>query len=599
MKKLLVVAVLGLASVAAHAAGSYRLSVVNAFNGFSPTGTSVISGPLPTGGTATVDGAGNVSATGLQWSFVNPNATYNYSDGVWTAVVGGTSITHTQTCIETAGTPCSGVESGIGLTVPWNNTQKNGGDPTGNCSATNFFPAGTCDRVSITEVPGVSLTIIEQSVFAFPGSAAGNIYRFVPVPSCAAFTSQVNQDSSNAPLVQESRCTGFAGPVTLSIVTPPINGTASVVSNEIVYTPNGGYEGPDTLTYQGENGADTSSALVNITVADITPDAFTLIDLTNVTRNNVTISNQITVAGLSASVPVDISITGGRYAIDSGSYTAAAGTVTNGQTVTVEQISSAEFATATVAVLTIGLGSDNWSLTTVAADVTPEPFSFAPLINQALSSPITSAPATITGIDVPVPITVVGGEYAIGAGAFTAAAGTVANGDTVTLRQTSSATPATATVATVTVGGVPADFSVTTVPADTTPNAFTFAPQLDVPLSTVTTSAAATITGINTATAITVIGGEYSISGGAFTAAAGTITNNQTVTVRQTSSALFDTTTNAVVTVGGVSGTFAVTTEEEVTGSIEIDGGSSALDLWSLTLLAGLPLLRRRRKAAP
>jgi hypothetical protein len=185
MKKLLAVAVLGLVSVSANAAGSYVLTVVNAYNPFSPTGTSVLSGPLATGGTATVDGLGNVTASGIQWSFVNPNATYNYSGGSWSAVVGNTSVTHTETCVETAGTPCSSALSG--LTGLWNSGQQNGGAATNPACAPNaFFGAGNCDRVTITEIAGVSLTIIEQSEFAIPGLASGNIFRFTAVPVPAA-----------------------------------------------------------------------------------------------------------------------------------------------------------------------------------------------------------------------------------------------------------------------------------------------------------------------------------------------------------------------------------------------------------------------------
>ena len=113
MKKLLAVAVLGLVSVSANAAGSYVLSVVNSYNPFSGSGTSVLSGPLATGGTATVDGLGNFTTAGIQWSFINPNATFNYSGGAWSGVVGGTSVGKTaETCVQTAGVPCTSPVSG-------------------------------------------------------------------------------------------------------------------------------------------------------------------------------------------------------------------------------------------------------------------------------------------------------------------------------------------------------------------------------------------------------------------------------------------------------------------------------------------------------
>ena len=82
-------------------------------------------------------------------------------------------------------------------------------------------------------------------------------------------------------------------------------------------------------------------------------------------------------------------------------------------------------------------------------------------------------------------------------------------------------------------------------PVDTTPNSFTFPARSDTPLSGAVTSTDIIITGINTAAAISITGGEYSIDGGAFTSASGTVNNNQRVTVRVTSSAQFSTASNA------------------------------------------------------
>ncbi len=185
MKKLLAVAVLGLVSASANAAGSYVLSVVNAYNPFSPTGTTVLSGPVATAGTATVDGLGNVTTSGIQWSFVNANATYNYTGGDWTGTVGGGAVGKTaETCTQSAGTPCTSAVSGL-LGI-WANGVQSGGGASNACGPNAFFGAGTCDRVSIVEVAGVSLTIIDQSEFAIAGLAAGNIFRFTAVPVPAA-----------------------------------------------------------------------------------------------------------------------------------------------------------------------------------------------------------------------------------------------------------------------------------------------------------------------------------------------------------------------------------------------------------------------------
>ena len=98
------------------------------------------------------------------------------------------------------------------------------------------------------------------------------------------------------------------------------------------------------------------------------------------------------------------------------------------------------------------------------------------------------------------------------------------------------------------------------VQPDTTPDPFSFISQTGVALNTVITSNAITVSGINVPAPISVTGGEYSVNGGAFTSAAGTVSNGNTVAVRLTSSGNYSTTTNATLTIGSVSGTFSVTT---------------------------------------
>ena len=100
--------------------------------------------------------------------------------------------------------------------------------------------------------------------------------------------------------------------------------------------------------------------------------------------------------------------------------------------------------------------------------------------------------------------------------------------------------------------------------ADTTPDAFSFVDQTNVALSTTITSAAITVAGINSPADITVTGGTYSVNGGAFTTAAGTVNNGDTVQARHTSSAAVLTVTNTVVTIGGVADTFTSTTTASV-----------------------------------
>jgi hypothetical protein len=109
-------------------------------------------------------------------------------------------------------------------------------------------------------------------------------------------------------------------------------------------------------------------------------------------------------------------------------------------------------------------------------------------------------------------------------------------------------------------GSYPKDFWEYDPAGSITPSPFNFIDQTNVELSTTVTSNTITVSGITSATSITIAGGTYSINGGSYTSAGGTVNNGDTVTVQLTSSGNYSTTTNATLTIGGVSDTFSVTT---------------------------------------
>ncbi|HET7811752.1 MAG TPA: hypothetical protein VFL16_14375 [Steroidobacteraceae bacterium] len=106
-------------------------------------------------------------------------------------------------------------------------------------------------------------------------------------------------------------------------------------------------------------------------------------------------------------------------------------------------------------------------------------------------------------------------------------------------------------------GGTPPPSS-----ADTTPTAFAFTAQSNVAPGTQVESEQVTISGINAAAPVSVSGGEYSIDGQAYGSNAGQISNNQKVRIRVQSSGDSLGEVTATLTIGGVSGSFKVTTSE-------------------------------------
>ncbi|GAB1268836.1 hypothetical protein NBRC116493_20890 [Aurantivibrio infirmus] len=294
------------------------------------------------------------------------------------------------------------------------------------------------------------------------------------------------------------------------------------------------------------------------TPADTTPGSFSFVDQSDVSLNTLLSSNAISVSGINTASPVSIS--GGEYSINGAAFTSASGTVTNGQNITVRQTSSANFSTSTSAVLSVGGVSDAFEVTTLVEDITPNIFSFTDQIDVEPSTLTTSNSIVISSINSQATVTVVGGEYSIDGGAFTAVAGTVSNGQSLAVRTTSSANFGGAVDVDISVGTVSDTFSVTTRAANTTPASFSFVDQSNIALSTLTESNTLVITGLEADANLSITGGEYSINGAAYTSAAGTIADGQNIKVRQTSSNLANTTTDTVLTIGGVSDTFSVAT---------------------------------------
>lgn len=106
---------------------------------------------------------------------------------------------------------------------------------------------------------------------------------------------------------------------------------------------------------------------------------------------------------------------------------------------------------------------------------------------------------------------------------------------------------------------------------DTTPASFSFTATTGASLNSTTTSNTITVSGINTATTVSVVNGQYAIDNGSFTSAEGTINNGQTLQVQVTNSANYQTTTTATVTIGGISASYSATTMAEPTQGVAID----------------------------
>jgi hypothetical protein len=231
------------------------------------------------------------------------------------------------------------------------------------------------------------------------------------------------------------------------------------------------------LMVSATNGIDTIVQPVAITVTnvveDTTPNAFSFTDVTGAALSTVVESNAITVAGIDG--PATMTITGGEYQINGGSWASASTTVVATNTVKVRGTSSASNSTAVNVVLTIGGVSDTFTITTLAAtDATPDAFSFTDVTGAPLSTVVESNTITVTGIDIASTMTITGGEYSKNGGAYASTSTTVVATNTVKVRGTSSALNSTAVNVTLTIGGVSDTFTITTLAGGATAGTSTY-----------------------------------------------------------------------------------------------------------------------------
>ena len=336
--------------------------------------------------------------------------------------------------------------------------------------------------------------------------------------------------------------------------------------------------------------------------SDSTPDAFSFTDQTAVATNQSIVSNAIIVSGID--VVTAISVNGGEYNINDTVFTSTAGSVVNGNSVRVRHTSALIPLETVNTELTVGGVEDTFSSTTAVnppTDSQPASFRFIDVDNVSPSTIQISNQVTISEIDTESVISIIGGQYSINGQAYTRDPGTVVNGNAIRVQHSASANAATRTDTTLTIGGISETFSTTTAAVvqatDNTPDAYRFNDISDAGISIEQISNTITVSGIDTASAISVVGGSYSINGLAFTNSPSTVLNGNTIRVRHTSGSTAGTTINSTLTIGGVSDTFTSTTRITTTTTISTtDSGAGALSLLGLCWLFGLSLILISRR---
>ncbi len=198
------------------------------------------------------------------------------------------------------------------------------------------------------------------------------------------------------------------------------------------------------------------------TLPDTTPDSFSFTPISDVLIESLQTSNSVTISGIQVAVP--ISVTNGEYSKGclADNFTNSDGEIGPGETVCVRHNASANYLTDTETTLDVN-GETASFVSTTSADKTPDEFSFNAVTGIELSTQLTSNSVTINGLGTEVDISVSGGEYSIGCtDNFTAANGTINNGDSVCVRHTSSSSYSSTIETQLSVGRGSASFRSTT-----------------------------------------------------------------------------------------------------------------------------------------
>ena len=426
------------------------------------------------------------------------------------------------------------------------------------------------------------------------------------IPSPFSFTPLINVDPSSVQVSNSITVASTDVPAPISVSTGgqySINGGAftsvpGVVSPgaqvQVQLTAASGYSTSDSavLTIGGVS----STFTVTTGAQPVLQGGFT--PVTGAVPGSIQTSNAITVTGTTIPAPISVS-NGDEYSINGGPFTSAPGTVQPGDQVTVQMIAPSTYNTTASAVVTIGGVTSTYTVTTATQQI-PQA-GFTAVTGASLSSMQTSNAITVTSVTAPASISISSGaEYSINGGPFTSAAGTVYPGDQVSVEVTAPATYNTTATAVLTIGNTtPSDFAVTTGAQPVLQGSFTAV--TGAANSSVQTSNPITVTGITSPTTISVTSGaQYSINGGAFTSAAGTVQAGDQVSVQVTAPSTYNTTAAAVLTIGGVNATYSVTTGPQPLQNVTVTGGGGAVGivtLLMLALLASLKVVGPRRDA--
>lgn len=392
-------------------------------------------------------------------------------------------------------------------------------------------------------------------------------------PDAIAFNSVENAELSTSYTSNTVAISGLETSVTASATNgaeTSKNGGSFSTSNKTIsngdtlqlrMTSSGNYITKKTTSVSVGSASATWSITTKSEPAQI-PNTYSFTDVTGAEPNSIVTSNEVTITGITQTVAVSApsgAAEGFESQVNGGAWSGAAKTIANGGKLrlrlntTISALGDTKFTT-----ISVGAGAAvGWSVTNkTTADGSPNYFEFTDAVDQPASTPINSNSVTITGINVPTTVTTTNGALiSIAGGAYNSSPQTITNGQSLSVRLTSSPDPGGVVETNVTVGNSPLEeltttWQVTTTTAgDIIPDPFYFINKDDQIPNTYVESNTVLIQGITSPSPFTVTNGQASINNGAW-AFTGNVSNGDTVKLRMLTPTTVSTDKTVSITIG-------------------------------------------------
>lgn len=408
----------------------------------------------------------------------------------------------------------------------------------------------TINSISFTTVTGANLnSLVESGSFGITGADAGiDIYTSISNGTFAyssnggstwsAWLSTGNVRNGYLVKTRVNTSTGYSTNTTCTITIGTISGTFIATTRSAV-----------TL-----------------------PSIFSLTAVTAAIPLTVYTSNTITVNGVDSNVNIPLSITAGEYSVNNGAWLTSNTNVQLGDTVKVRLAADLEYDTAASLILDIGGRSSVYIVTTRVADVTPTSLIFTSASSVGLNISRDSNAITISGMDVniDVPYEVTNGTASIHNGtswSAYSATGMIRNGYQLILRTTTPVLINQTKIVSISISTVTGVWSIDTNNSGIVVDPFTFNAVTNAAINTTFDSSPITLSGmtIGTLTTVNISGGKYRVlyrnTSTQWLTGTSQIPFGCEIIVRLTTTDTYQIQHNAVLTVGGYSAAFSVTTK--------------------------------------